>query len=304
MSEIKRWSRLRRNMQRVTQHLNVPLLVGGLFVLLLVVCAAAAPMLAPFDPIEPVVSFDLKAPYPPGTHGMLLGSDSLRRDLLSRIIYGSRYTLLFCGVAALLRVAIGMLLGMLAAWYQRVSWAIDILVGSWSAIPSVFFALLVLGLINRYGNLWVSTLAFVIVLSLSGWPEIAIRSRMLVQSLRSSAFIEAAHAIGLSRWMMLWHHIFPNMRDLLLVEAIYAMAAALLLVGELGFLGVFVGDAEREVVGASIASDPIYAEWGSMLAKGMRERFAGMWLFLAPVAAFTFAILAFNLLAEGLRHRR
>jgi peptide/nickel transport system permease protein len=96
----------------------------------------------------------------------------------------------------------------------------------------------------------------------------------------------------------------PNLRDLVIVEASYAMAAALLLLAELGFLGIFIGDAEREVIGNQISVDPIYAEWGSLLAKGLRERGNGPWLFFAPVAAFVLSILAFNLLAEGLRRRR
>jgi peptide/nickel transport system permease protein len=292
----------------VVSLLNVPLLIGGLLLVALVCCAVAAPLLAPYDPLEVLVRFsgpDLaRAPYPPGTPGMPLGSDSLRRDMLSRLLYGSRYTLLFCGVAALLRVAIGVALGMLGGWYRRASRAVDVLVGAWSAVPSLFFALVPIALVNTQGSLSASTVAFVVTLSLTGWAETAVRCRMAVRGLRGMPFIESAYVIGLGRAAVLWRHVLPNLRDLVIVEATYAMAAALLLMAELGFLGIFIGDAQREVIGNQIAADPIYAEWGSMLAKGVRERGSGAWLFLAPVAAFVLSILAFNLLGEGLRRRR
>jgi peptide/nickel transport system permease protein len=142
------------------------------------------------------------------------------------------------------------------------------------------------------------------VLSLTGWAETAVRCRTAVEGLRSMPFIEAAHVIGLRRAAVLWRHVLPNLRDLLLVEDAYAAASALLLVAELGFLGVYVGDAEREQIGNRLVVDPIYAEWGSMLARGLRDRGYGAWLFMEPLFAFVIAILAFNLLAEGLRRRR
>jgi peptide/nickel transport system permease protein len=292
----------------VASLLNAPLLIGGVLLATLVCCAAAAPLLAPHDPLEVIVRFSgrdlVRAPYPPGTPGMPLGSDSLRRDLLSRLLYGSRYTLLFCGVAALLRVAIGVLLGMLGGWYQRANRVVEVLISAWSAVPSLFFALVPIALVNTWGSLKASTVAFAVTLSLTGWAETAVRCRVAVRGLQAMPFIEAAYVTGLRRAEVLWRHVLPNLRDLVIVEASYAMAAALLLLAELGFLGIFIGDAQREVIGNQISADPLYAEWGSLLAKGLRERGNGPWLFFAPVAAFVLSILAFNLLAEGLRRRR
>lgn len=296
-------------MKYLTQAVRRPeLLIGAAVVLLLAVCAAAAPLLAPFDPVQPVVLFEggdmVRAPYPPGTGGMPLGSDGLRRDILSRLIFGSRYTLLFCGVAAVLRVGLAAGLGMLAGWYSWASRLLDVLAGAWSAVPSLFFALIPLALIGRLGSNELNALAFVVIFSLTGWPETAVRVRVAVGELRAAAFVEAAYAIGLSRLAVLWRHIRPNIRDLLLIEAAYAMAAVLLLCAELGFLGIFIGGAEREAIGGQVTNDPIYAEWGGMLARGVRERANGPWVFIAPMAAFSLSILAFSLLAEGLRRRR
>src|SRR5688572_7497246 len=90
---VRRW-------RRVVFRLNTPLILGGVLAGLMVICAIAAPLIAPFDPYDAKVVFDeggmVRMPYPPGAHGMLLGSDSIGRDLLSRLIFGSRYTLLFC----------------------------------------------------------------------------------------------------------------------------------------------------------------------------------------------------------------
>src|SRR5215211_4046279 len=97
--------------RRIVSGLNAPLLLGALIVGALLLGALAAPLLAPHNPLDTIMRFvgrdPAPAPYPPGTPGLPLGSDTLRRDMLSRLIYGSRYTLLFCGVAALLRVALG-----------------------------------------------------------------------------------------------------------------------------------------------------------------------------------------------------
>jgi peptide/nickel transport system permease protein len=271
---------------------------------LIVFCAAAAPLVAPFDPYDAKVFFDegrmVRMPYPPGAYGMLLGSDATGRDLLSRLIYGSRYTLLFCGVAALLRMMLAVVLGMLAGWYTRASQVFDVLVGAWSAVPSLIFAIVPIAIVSLRNNLTASMITFVLALSLTGWAEAAVRIRVEVRSLRATPFVESAYAIGLSRAAVLWRHILPNLREILLIEAAFAMAAALLLVAELGFLNFFVGAAERDVLGVF----PVQAEWGGMLARGLRERGAGIWLLLAPMGAFTLTILSFNLLAEGLRRRR
>ncbi|HEU5103048.1 MAG TPA: ABC transporter permease [Roseiflexaceae bacterium] len=293
-----------RRWRRAAFELNPPLILGGVLAALIIICAVAAPLIAPFDPYDAKVFFDegrmARMPYPPGSYDMLLGSDSAGRDLLSRLIYGSRYTLLFCGLAALLRVLLGTTLGMLAGWYNHASQAFDVLVSSWSAVPSLIFAIAPISIVSLRSDLNTSMTVFVLALSLTGWAEAAVRVRLEVQSVRATAFVEAAYSVGLSRAAVLWRHILPNLRDLLLIEAVYALAAALLLVAELGFLNFFVGAAERDTLGVF----PIQAEWGGMLARGLRERGSGLWLLLAPMGAFTLTILAFNLLAEGLRRRR
>lgn len=294
--------------------LNAPLLLGGLLAATLCACVIAAPLIAPHDPLTPVIHIGgqlaIKAPYPPGTPELPLGSDVLSRDQLSRLLYGGRYTLLMCGSIALARVMLGTLLGILAGWYDRSRRVIGAVASAWSAVPSLFFAFIAIPIVTKIlrGHAQIDptitpALAFTITLSLTGWAEITARTRVAVQELRAAPFVESAYAIGLSRWAVLWRHIVPNLRDLLLIEAVAALSSALLIVAELGFFSIFIGGSIEDFYGSKYP-DPIYAEWGSMLAKGLRQRSLAIWLLIEPLVAFTITILAFNLLAEGLRRRR
>ncbi|HEX5691424.1 MAG TPA: hypothetical protein VFX76_15525, partial [Roseiflexaceae bacterium] len=143
---IWRPSSAMRRVSAFVRRLNTPLLLGGLLIAGLLLCALFAPLIAPQDPQASIMRFagsdPAPAPYPPGTPGMVLGSDTLRRDVLSRLIYGSRYTLLVATGATLLRVVLGGLLGMLAGWHARLGRLADVLVGVWSSVPSLLFALI------------------------------------------------------------------------------------------------------------------------------------------------------------------
>lgn len=296
-----------RRRWRWLSTINTPLLLGGILALALIICAVAAPFLALHDPLQPIPPEAVNGkppPYPPGTPGLPLGSDILGRDMVSRLLYAARYTLLFAGTGALARLLIGITLGMLAGWYPRAGKPVAVLLGTSSAIPSLFFALGLILIFFRRADLTASTILYLVAVSLTGWAEIAVQCRTAVQSLANAPFIEAASVIGQDRRAILWRHIFPNLRDLLLVEASYTMAGVLLLIAELGFLGFYLGTPEVGVSPVGIQADPIYPEWGSMLAIGLRRRLQGSWMLLEPLLVFTLAILTFNLLAEGLRWGR
>lgn len=193
---------------------------------------------------------------------------------------------------------------MLAGWYRGTARLVEVLTTASSAVPSLFFALGLILLFFRGADLFTSTVLYLVAASLTGWAEVAVRCRVAVQSLANAAFIEAAYVIGRSRAAVLWRHVLPNLRDLLLVEASYTAAAVLLLIGELGFLGLYLGTPEIGVAPTGLQADPVYAEWGSMLAVGLRQRGQGWWLLLEPAVALSLAVLAFTLLGEGLRRRR
>lgn len=296
------WSRRFRRLD-----LNTPLIVGAFLVLMLVVAAVAGPLLAPHDPLE-VVSLTyegklLPGPYPPGTPGLPLGSDTLRRDMLSRLIHGARYTLVFALLTTAVRLTIGMLVGLLAGWFAGIGRIADVLVAAFAAIPPLLFALVVLAIWPTEGALS-QTLGLALLFGLVGWTEVTVRCRVAVQELRERPFVEAAQALGRGRLAILLRHIVPNLRSLLLVETAYTIAASLLLVAEVGILRVFVGGADVDVIGATVHIDPRYPDWSGMIANGVRYIQTSSWLLFEPMLAFTLAILGFYLLAEGLRRRR
>lgn len=154
--------------------------------LLLLLGALAAPLLAPHDPNESIFLRDtsgnmLSPPYPPGTPGLPLGSDMLYRDMWSRLLYGARYTLLFAGIATLLRMLIGTTLGMLAGWYRGTARLVEVLTITWSAVPSLFFALGLILMFFRGADLFTSTLLYLVAVSFTGWAEVAVRCQECIK---------------------------------------------------------------------------------------------------------------------------
>lgn len=279
--------------------LNMPLIIGGTMTTLFVGVALAAPWLWPRNPLEPVIHFVngamVKAPYPPGTQGMLLGSDMDRRDILGLLIYGARYTLLFAGLVAAVRMLIGSVVGVIAGWSRRLARVIDPIMAAVAAIPGLVAGLVVVVLLRGNGN-FATTLLIAGLLGLVGWTEIAIRCKVATSALRSATFVQAAEALGVGQGGILRKHIIPNLRDVLVPEAAFAMTAALLLLAELGFLNVFLSTVDEDGI-------PLYIEWGMMIARGFRARAYGAWMIWEPMIVFSVAILSFYLLAEGLRRR-
>jgi ABC-type dipeptide/oligopeptide/nickel transport system permease subunit len=222
--------------------------------------------------------------------------------MLSRLLYGGRYTLLFCITAGMMRVVVGLLLGMIAGWYERAGAVIGVVVSTWSAVPSLLMAAIIIAVLGRGAAGGPLTIPFLVALAVTGWTEVTTRCQMAVQELRVVSFIDAAYAIGGRRWSILWRHVLPNLRSVLTVEFAAAVAGALQLIAELGFLSFFVGGGQEDIFGSKYP-DPIVAEWGSMFAKGLRQRSMGAWIIVEPLLALVLAILAFNLIAEGLRRR-
>lgn len=311
-------ARLRRRARAIRFALNGPLIAGALLALFIIIALICAPLLTDSDPLRVRVSGQysgtVKFPAPPGTPGYPLGTDSQGRDMLARLLYGGRYTLVICAITALVRILIGSVLGLLAGWYSRVRWLLNSLISAWSAIPPLFLALFMLEILRlaifkqpRFGTknttvLFTDAVIFTILMSLTGWPEIAVRCQGATLGLSRQPFVEAAQVIGLRRSAILWRHILPNLRDILLPEAAAALAGALLLLAELGFFQIFIGGGTEDLNGSKYLV-PLYSEWGSMVALSLRQRNIGYWILLEPLLAFTVSIVAFNLLAEGLRRR-
>jgi len=264
--------------------LRYPLGTAGLAVLTLtLIVALAAPALAPTDPYRQAIAYRLE---PPGAvvngHVAWLGSDHLGRDVWSRILYGSRLSLLISGVsvagAAFVGVAVGLGTGYRGGWVDR---AVMRVVDLYLAIPFILLALFVVAL---WGPTVPNIIATFIV---TGWPPYVrlIRARVLV--IRELQYVEAARALGQSTRCILSRHIFPNVVNPVMVVVSFQMAQILITEGALSFLGLGV--------------QPPTPSWGNMLAEGRDYMGNAWWLTVLPGAAIVVCATAINVLGDALR---
>lgn len=258
--------------------------VGGAIVLLAVLCAVAAPLLAPYDPYLQDLPMRLKPPVwaAEGSWAHMLGTDQLGRDYLSRLIYGSRISLLIGFGTVLISGSIGILLGMLAGFYGgRLDLMISFFITVRLAMPIVLVALAVVGLIGS------SLTVVVAVLGLLLWDRFAVVTRATVMQLRDSEYIIAARSYGGSGARIMLRHVLPNILGPILVVFTLEIAHAILLEAALSFLGLGV--------------QPPLPSWGLMIAEGRNYVFFTPWVITIPGIALVVLVLGINLLGDGLR---
>lgn len=260
------------------------MLTGGLLFALIALAALAAPLLGLADPY----AGDLAArQLPPiwedgGTWAHLFGTDHLGRDLLTRLVYGARISLLVGVTVALVAGTIGTVLGVLAGYFGGwVDTAINFLITTRLAMPLVLVALAV---VNVFGP---SLKIVVGVLGLLLWDRFAVVARSATQQVRSLEYVQAARAVGCGPMHIVFREILPNISGPLLVVATLEMAHAILLEAALSFLGLGV-------------PAPLPA-WGLMIAEGKDMMFFSSYLIAVPGAALFVLVLAINLLGDGLR---
>ena len=285
---------------------NGPFLVGALLVLLLLGVVALGPRLARENPyyagqssLQTVDGGLIAPPFPPSPE-YPLGSDRWGRDILSLLLYGARNTLVACAFVTMVRLALGLGLGALAGWRTGglLDRAVMGLVEIISSLPMLLTGMiLILALDIRRG-----LVAFLIALCLVGWGEIAQTVRAEFIALRERPFIEGARVVGVRDSAIVWRHIFPNVLPMLVVVTLMEMGSVLMLLGELAFVGIFIGGGSHTTnindQAAIIADIP---EWGALLADTRTYVRSYPWMVLAPSAAFFASVLGFNLLGEGLR---
>jgi peptide/nickel transport system permease protein len=280
------------------------LIIGGWIVL-----GVAAPLITPADPLKGTTLIidgprSVLAPYDPGTYGYVLGSDRAGRDLWAGVLYGARATLTIAFVVLAVRLIVGTTLGALAGWFAGSSLdrALSALIDAFGAFPTVLFAMLwIFAFDIRSG-----VSAFAAALAITGWWGFGRATRSAVVALRGRPFLEAARSVGLSEFAVFTRHVLPNLLPMLAVAAALEASAILLVLGELGFLGIVVGGGQtvsNDITGRGGGSEFIFAttEWGAILAQGRFEIFNAAWIALVPAAAFASAVLGFNLMGHGLR---
>lgn len=284
--------------------------IGLAMVGVLLLAAIAGPALAPYamDYSEKVVVLEteqgpttLYAPQPPSWRH-LLGTDRWGYDVLSLLLYGARYTVLAAVAIAFLRVAIGGALGLGLGMWRDVSSASP-MKGSLGAIPAFVVVYLVMVGISIDSPLGPSTLAAIEggLIVLLGIPAVAATIGLKTAQHRKSHHVFAAVALGAGRGRIARRHILPLLREDLLVLYVAEMVLALVLIGQLAVFDLFFG-------GTVLAFDPILLtpktpEWASMVGAGRTSIQAHRWIALAPLGAFAFTIVAFQMLASGLERR-
>ncbi len=270
-----RWSR------RIGAHRAA--FIGGLLVAAFVVVALLAPLLAPHDPaagdlgpIRPGV-----VPGPSADHPM--GLDLQGRDVLSRVIYGARYSLVMGVASVALGVAVGTVIGAAAGGLG--GWVDTVLMRVMDAMLAVPGLLVAIGIATLLGPRLISLM---IAIAAGGVPIVArlLRGAMVAQ--RPRDYVAAARALGASRWRIAVHHLLPNAMAPVLVGATLAIGGAILEAAGLSFLGLG-------------PDDPSLPEWGRMLAETPRALQTGAHMVLFPGLAIVLTVLGFNLLGDGVR---
>jgi peptide/nickel transport system permease protein len=263
--------------------------VGLILLTFVIVVALAAPLLAPFSPVEVDPTARLLPPLsrvlgssPHSTALHLLGTDSVGRDVLSRLIYGSRLSLTVGFLAVLISAVFGSLVGCLSGywggWVEALSaWLIDVQL----SFPFLLLAIFLLGALGG------GTLAVVLVLALGTWVNYARIVRAQVLSIKNQGYIEAAHATGAGTLRVLFIHILPNTLSPICVVGSFSMALAILTEAGLSFLGVGL--------------DPSTPSWGTMLNDGRDYLLTAWWIATVPGIAIGVTVLGVTLFGEGLR---
>ncbi len=276
------WSRVRRNLS---------VRIGGLFLLLLVAIAVAAPWLGTVDPslFDPA-SRDLL----PGREGeittldgetlkhrFLMGSDSFGRDIYSRVVYGTQVSLVVGIATAGVALSIGIVLGLVAGYLRRVDGILMRFMDGVMAIPAILIAIALVAMWRG------SLLTVVIAIAIPEIPRVTRLVRSLVLSIREEPYVEAAISLGTPTWKIMLRHVLPNTVAPLAVQGTFICGAGILTEAILSFLGVGL--------------PPDVPTWGNVMAEGRAQFNQYPHNIFFPGVFLTLTVLAVNILGDGLR---
>lgn len=255
--------------------------IGVCLIALMVFCGVFAPWLAPADPQTIHLDHRLAPPGP----GNWFGTDELGRDILSRILYGARISLIVSvsvtGLALLLGLVIGSIAGLYGGWPDR--FLNLLMMNAFLTLPGILLAIAFVAFLGPgLRNL-------ILALAVGGWVGYARLVRAQVLSAREREYVEAARSIGANDFRLLWRHILPNIVQPVLVQAALGMAGAILGEATLSFLGLGV--------------PPPAPSWGSMLNDARTHLFDSPHMLFFPGMAVMLSVLAFNFAADALRDR-
>ena len=252
--------------------------VSATAVILLIIIALSAPFLAPYDPADIDVSNILSSP----SIAHPLGTDELGRDVLSRMIWGSRISLSVGFVAVAIAIFIGIVIGSIAGYYGGwIDAVIMRFVDIMLTFPTLFLILAVVAIVGP------SIFLIMLIIGLTGWMDVARLVRAEFLTLKERDFVWAARSIGVKDGGIIFRHILPNALAPVFVAATMGVAGAILTESALSFLGLGV--------------QPPIPSWGNILTAGKDNIEIAWWLSVFPGLAILLTVLAYNLAGEGLR---
>lgn len=252
--------------------------VSAIVILIFILMAIFAPLIAPYGETEQDLINRLQDPSL--TH--LLGTDELGRDLFSRMLYGSRLSIAIGILPSLISLIIGVIAGLVAGYFGGwIDYVIMRIADVMLSVPSLLLAMVVMY------TLGTSTINLFVALTMTGWSSVARVVRSHTLSIKESEYVEAARSIGVSKWKIMFRHIFPNCIPSLIVLFTLNVPSAILSESSLSFLGI----------GIKVP----FASWGLIVNQGRQFLFTQPWLCLAPCVAIMIIVLAFNFLGDGLR---
>ncbi len=282
---------------------NWPLIVGFGLVMLIAIFAIIGPNIAPKDPAEESNISMIEGqwyvpPFDIGTPGYPLGSDRFGRDNYSRLLWGIRPTMIMVLVVAVVRLFLGVIIGLSAGWFTGKSGRVlNSLIQVALALPVLLVALGAIAIVGVELGIW----AFIIGLSLTGWVDTALQVREQTRIVKNQVYVEAAGAIGASNQQILSNHILKQITPMLLMLFAFEVSSTLMLTAGLGFLGYYIGGdvwvETDDFVARRISGAP---ELGQMLATSWLT-LTKPWALVAVGTTVFITVLGFNLIGEGLR---
>ena len=276
MSQVKKYSQLMLIWRRLSK--NRAAVFGAGLILAFSLAATFAPILTPYDPIQQDLDHSLELP----SINHPLGRDELGRDILTRVIYGTRVSLMIGAVAIAIGLAVGVPLGEISGYYGgKIDFAIQRAVDIMLAFPGILLALALVAILG------VGLQNVIVAVGVSSIPIYIRLVRGSVLSIRELEYVQAARALGVRQYVILGRHVLLNCSAPIIVQSSLSLGTAILVAAGLGFLGLGV--------------QPPTPEWGAMLGTGRTYLFSAPHVATFPGIAIFLAVLGFNLLGDCLR---
>ncbi len=257
---------------------STPIIAAATICLTLIVLVSiVAPLIAPHDPVQLAPSLRLK----PASAQFLLGTDAYGRDLLSRVIYGGRISLLIGIGCAILSIVIGLAIGLVSGFFKLVDSVLMRVMDGLMAMPSILLAIAVVSLSGA--SIW----TVMVAITIPEIPRVARLVRSVVLSAREEPYVEAAISVGSSLPKIMWRHLMPNTIAPLIVQGTYVCASAILSEAYLSFLGLGI--------------PPTTPTWGSVISEGRNVVQLAFWVVLYPSLFLGATVLFINLIGDAAR---